>query len=579
MIRRTLVRVKGPVDRRLAAETAVRRTVAASAALGLVSAAAIVVQAWALAGVLAAATGANNADPLRGVLAIAAATLVRGLCAAAAEVVGARGAESAKAMLRSKLVAAAVSRAPAARTIPGEIATVAGRGIEALEPYIARCLPDLVMAAAVPLALTVVVGVLDWLSALIIAAVLVLFPIFGFLVGAGSNAMARRRWEQVESFGRQIADVFEGLPMLKALGLSAQQRERVARAGDALSAAGLATLRIAFLSALVLDTLASVSIALVALPLGLRLLNGSVSLAAALAVLIVAPEVFLPLRRASAEFHESSEGLAAAQSALTLIEAGASGGHSLRRTLPDPAHTRVTLDRVRVEHAGRPHPVLDDASLTLNPGERIVIIGANGAGKTTMIDLLLGFLQPTRGVVSVGGVGLRDADLESWRRHISYLPDRPTLLSASLRDNVLLSNPRAHRDEVMRALDAVNAAQLVASLPHGLDTIVGDGGRALSMGERQRIAVARVLLRDASLVLLDEPTAHLDAISEEAVIAALDERLRGRTAVIVTHSAEVRRLGDRVLLLENGRLAPDDVAPSSRRMRNEACAIDLAVPA
>lgn len=563
----------GPIDRRLLGEPAVRRAVAASVAFGIVSAAAIVVQALALAGLLASAMGTRAVDPLAAAVWIAGAAVVRGLCALAAEVTGARGAEAAKAALRARLLGAAVARAPAGTASAGAIAAVAGRGIDALDPYIGRCLPDLVLAAAVPLGLTVVIGALDWVSMLVIASVLVLFPVFGYLVGAASNDLARRRWRQVEDFGRQIADVFEGLPLLKALGHSARQRERVALAGDALSAASLATLRVAFLSALVLDTLASVSIALVAVPLGLRLLTGSVSLSAALAVLIVAPEVLLPLRRATAEFHESTEGLAAARSALTAIEpASDMSAPSTGRLMPDPARAAVALHHVRVTRPGRADAVLDGASLIVHPGEHVVVMGANGTGKSTTIDLLLGFLAPAGGTVTVGGMDFRDADLDAWRRRLAYVPEHPALLAASLAGNLRLSNPHADRDQLMHALDEVNASRLVASLANGLDTKLGDGGRPVSRGERQRIAIARVLLRDASLYLLDEPTAHLDDATEARVIGALEARLRGRTALIVTHSHAVRRLADRVLVLANGRFEPDSAAALRRTTA-------LAVPA
>ena len=565
---------RGSVDPRLLREPAVRRALTASVVCGLVSAAAVVVQAVALARLLASAMGSTAVTPLPTILGIAGSALVRAMCAALAEVMGARGAEAAKSSLRAKLLAATVSRAGGGRATAGEIAAVAGRGIESLDPFIRRCVPDLVLAAAVPAGLLVVIGAIDWLSAVILAAVLGLFPVFGMLVGASSNDLARRRWSQVEAFGRQIADVFEGLPLLRALGHSARQRERVRQAGAALEAASLSTLRVAFLSALVLDTLASVSVALVAVPLGVRLLTGSVSLSVALAVLIVAPEVLIPLRRATAEFHESTEGLAAAHSALSITDDADGGAAVLPGCLmPDPRNVPVALRHVRVERARRAHPVLDDMSLTLRPGEHVVLMGPNGAGKSTIIELLLGFLEPSKGAVRIGDRDLRAADLDAWRRRLAYLPEHPTLLAASLADNLRLGSPGASPEDLARVLDSVNASHLLASLPQGLGTALGDGGRAVSMGERQRVAVARLLLRDASLYLLDEPTAHLDASTEGRVIDALEQRLRGRSAVIVTHSYEVLRLADRVLTLYDGRLKPACDAIPARP------AAPLAVPA
>jgi ATP-binding cassette, subfamily C, bacterial CydD len=287
-----------------------------------------------------------------------------------------------------------------------------------------------------------------------------------------------------------------------------------------------------------------------------------VGLPSALAVLIIAPEVFLPLRRASAEFHESTEGLAAARRAMDAAASAESGRRSPQREAPlDPARAAVALRRVRVEFAGRDRPVLDDASLVIEPGERVVIMGANGTGKSTTIALLLGLVQPAHGSVEVGGRDLRELDVEAWRRSIAYLPEHPTLLAASLADNLRLARPEATDQQLVDALRAAGAEDLLARLPGRLATRIGEGGRALSAGERQRVALARALVRRASLYLLDEPTAHLDRATECAVIDSLAETLGGCSALIVTHRKPVLRLADRVIVLEGGRFVASQSAP------------------
>jgi ATP-binding cassette subfamily C protein CydD len=547
---------RAPVDVRLMQEHAVRRSLVASITLGLVSAASIVVQALALASLLSGAMASRSPDPMPALVWLAGAIVARGITALLTETIAAHGAEAAKAALRSRLVAAAVRQVPGrAGVSPSEIATVAGRGLDGLDSYIGRYLPDLVLAAAIPVALVTVIGALDWVSAIVVVVVIGLFPVFGYLVGHASTDLAGQRWKQVEAFGRQIADVFEGLPTLKAFGRSANQRLRIAQAGELLNIASLSTLRVAFLSALVLDTLASVSVAMVAVPLGLRLLNGSVPLPAALAVLIIAPEVFLPLRRASSEFHESTEGLAAAGRALDVIAAGGFDRvlDSPRSMPRDPGQVEVGLRGVSVERPGRDRPLLDDTSLTIHPGEKVVLIGPNGSGKSTTLALLMGFIAPDRGSVTVDGIDLRRLDARAWRALLGFLPEQPVLISGSLGANLRLADPRATDAQLREMLELAGAADLVAGLPDGLETRLGERGRPISAGELQRIALARVLLRPASLYLMDEPTVHLDDAAEALVVDALQQRLAGRSALIVTHRPAVARLADLVIALDGGR--------------------------
>ncbi|HXZ82954.1 MAG TPA: thiol reductant ABC exporter subunit CydD [Acidimicrobiales bacterium] len=573
--RRGAERSRSGVDRHLVGELpVVRRTVVASVAVGLVATAAIVLQAVALARLLAGAMpGARPGDRMSYFVWLATAAAVRGLAALAGETLAHLGATRAKADLRARLVAAAISRAPTgAAGGPGDLATVTGRGLDALDVYIGRCLPDLVLAVVAPIALAVAVGVLDWISGLIVVLAIALFPVFGALVGRASLTLASNRWQQVEALGRHITDVFEGLPVLRAFDRTPEQRSKIERAGEALRAASLSTLRVAFLSALVLDTLASVSVALLAVPLGLRLLNGTVGLAAALAVLIVAPEVFLPLRRASAEFHESTEGLAAVARALALIgpeqpgddepvapDGLAGGTHG--RAAPDPAQVPVALHAVRYSVPGRDEPVLDGADLAIAPGEIVVVVGPNGTGKSTVVSLLLGFLSPSRGSVTVGDVDLRDLDRASWRSRVAHLPEHPALLAETLAENLRLADPGATDEELLAALADVGAPEFVRSLPAGLATRLGDGGRPVSSGELQRIALARTLLRRSTFYVLDEPTVHLDGATEAAVVRALRRVLAGRSALVVTHRPAVAQLADRVVTLRAGRFVPTDVLP------------------
>jgi ATP-binding cassette, subfamily C, bacterial CydD len=553
-----------PIDVRLLREVpGLAGPIACSVALGLISTASVVVQALALATLIASALpGGHLGDHMSALVSLGAAGGIRGLVFLVGEGVAQRGAARTKSELRAAILTASLrSGTPAPEAGAGEMASIAGRGLDALEVYVGRCVPDLLLAVAAPVALVAVVGALDWISGLIIVVVLLLFPIFGVLVGRASTTLASSRWAQLESLGRQVEDIFRGLPVLRAFDRAADQRRRIQQTSEALHRASMDTLRIALLSALVLDTLASVSVALVAVPLGLRLVHGGIHLATALAVLIVTPEVFVPMRRASAGFHDSTEGLAALARVWELVDHrsadGAPGSRADDQMVCDPS-VAVALRSVRVEFPDRPEPVLDDATLTIEPGEIVALTGANGAGKTTLLCVLLGFVQPSRGSIAVGAHGAIAPSIERWRREVSYLPEHPTLLGATLAENLRLGAPGTPDDRLLAVLGSVGGAELVTRLPAGLDTRVGEGGWALSAGERQQTALARALLKPASLYLLDEPTVHLSPHAEAVVVAELGRALRGRSALIVTHHPAVLPIADRVVTLRHGHFHPGE---------------------
>jgi thiol reductant ABC exporter CydD subunit len=551
------------IDRRVLRDVAgARLAVGVSVTCGLVSAATIVVQAAVLAKLLAGAFG-DGRHGNREVLLVwfGGAVVVRACSAIVTELAANLAASSSKARLRSLLARAVLERsAHAGAGGAGDVATLAGRGLDALDVYVGRCIPDLVLAAAAPIALVIAVGAFDWLSALVLLCLVALFPVFGVLVGRSGTRLASQRWRQVRELGDHLLDLFEGLPVLKAFGRSADQRARVRAAGEALREASIATLRVAFLSALVLDTLASVSVALVAVPLGLRLLDGSMGLAPALAVLVIAPEVFVPLRRASAEFHESSEGLAAAADAYSRIDGVTLPGPRdaatvpPRKNAPDPRLVPLAVSSVCCSFPGSSQTVLEDCTFAVAPGETIAVVGPTGAGKSTLLTVVLGLLVPSSGTVRVGGRDLDDLEPASWRARLAYLPDRPALIGASLADNLRLAKPDAGDDKLVTALVTVGAAGMLGSMPGGLEALVGEGGRPVSAGERQCIGLARIMLHDASLYLLDEPTAHLDPDTEEKVIQALRVRLADRSAIVVTHSSAPLALARRIFTLREGRI-------------------------
>jgi len=568
-------------------------TVVASVLLGLVSTGTVVWQAVVLAHLLAGAMARTRDVDVVGELTwLAAAVVLRGAVALGGEFVARIGAAATRARLRrlllsSMVVPGAAGRAPA----PGTLAVLAGRGLDALDVFVGRYLGDLVLAVVAPVALAAAAGAMDWLSGIVLGCAIVLFPLFGALVGRTSMGLANRRWHQLETLGRQVADVFLGLPVLRALGRASTQRARIERANEALRAASLRSLRLAFLSGLVLDTLASVSVALVAVPLGIRLLEGSVHLSAALGVLIVAPEVFVPLRRASAEFHDSTEGLAALSEVLAVVGDRPTGdtdwaevpgaprvGQWRTMDVPDPTCVPVALRAVGVDLPGRTTPVLAVADLVIDPGETVVVVGANGSGKSTLGALVLGMRAPSRGQVTVGDADLGDLDLARWRERVAYLPEHPVILAGTLAENLRLACPSASEAAMRDAMERVGGGGFLDRFPAGLHTVIGDGGRPLSAGERQRIALARVLLRPASFYVLDEPTVHLERDAERCVVGELQRVLRGRSALIVTHSPVVLELADRVVRLADGHIVPVSPGGSRRTPSGDGAHLDAPVP-
>jgi ABC-type transport system involved in cytochrome bd biosynthesis fused ATPase/permease subunit len=313
----------------------------------------------------------------------------------------------------------------------------------------------------------------------------------------------------------------------------------------------MGTLRLTFLSGTVLELAATLGVALVAVTVGVRLADGGLGLQAGLTVLVLAPELYLPLRRLGAEYHASADGVAVADRMLALLDAPAAARAGGPRPAPSPAVAPVRLERVAFAYPARPGRVLDGLDLELAPGETVALVGESGAGKSTVAALLLGFLEPTAGRVTVGGVDLAGCRAEDWRALVAWVPQHPALMRASVADNIRIGRPAS--DRAVRAAAALAGADaFVGALPSGYATLVGDGGRPLSPGERRRIGLARAFLGDPALVVLDEPTADLDPASVAHVSRAIERLGAGRTVLLIAHRPEVVAHADRIVRLEDG---------------------------
>jgi ATP-binding cassette subfamily C protein CydD len=532
-----LVRTVAPVRRHLAVTV-----LCAAATTGLVLAQAALL-AHAVAGAGAVAVGAAVAG-------VAAVAVARALLAHGAEAAALRSAAAVQSDLRRRLVRHAAA-APGADA--GEIVTLAVRGLDALEDYVARFLPQLVLAVVVPAAVLVVIARADWVSAVVIGTTLPLIPLFMALVGWHTQARTRRQWALLERLGGHFLDVVQGLPTLALFRRSAAVADQVRRVTGEHRDATLRTLRVAFLSAFVLELLATLAVALVAVQVGLRLLYGQLDLATALLVLVLAPEAYLPLREVGARFHASTEGVAAVERVFAVLDRPLPRTGGRTPTAPD----RIVVDDVVLAYPGRTEPALRGVSLDLRAGRTTLLTGPSGAGKSSLLALLLRFADPTSGRIGVHGTDgavtdLADLDAAAWRRLVAWVPQHPHLLDTSVAENIRLGDPTADDAAVERAARAAGVHDVVAALPEGYATRLGERGLRLSSGERQRLALARAFLRRAAgapVVLLDEPTAHLDAATADGVRAAAARLLDGALGVVVAHDAGWEALADDVVAL------------------------------
>jgi thiol reductant ABC exporter CydD subunit len=531
---------------------ATRAFIALAVMIGTTSALVVIAQAWLLALLIsgAFAAGKGLSDMRGAVAALLCVVWARGLLAWVTQVAASRSAAQAKSQLRGALLrrASTIARDGLVSERTGELATLATRGIDALDGYFSLYLPQLCLAVIVPVAVLATVAYEDWISAAIIAATLPLIPLFMALVGASTRQRMDQQFRLLQRLGGHFLDVVAGLGTLKVFGRAKAQIGEVARITDRYRRATMATLRVSFLSSLILELLATISVALVAVEVGLRLMGGSLDLRTALFVLVLAPEAYLPLRLLGANYHASAEGMAAAERVFAVLERPVAP-RGARTQIPDPAVSGLSVRALTVARPGRETPVLDGLSLTLSPEEVLAVTGPSGCGKSTLIGVLLGLVAADGGSVSVGGVELAELDPDAWRARLAWVPQRPRLFAASIAENIRLGRPHATRAELSRAVAAAGLGDVIARLPRGLDTPLGERGAGLSAGERQRVALARAFLRDAPLLLLDEPTANLDGATEEAVVDAVGELVRGRTAVIAAHRPALVELADRVLPL------------------------------
>jgi ATP-binding cassette, subfamily C, bacterial CydD len=492
-------------------------------------------------------------------------TLLRAALLGGREVVGQHAAVRVKSALRVRVFDRLVHLGPSAlhgeRT--GELVTLLGDGVERMDAYVSRYLPQRVLSVTGPLMIVAYVGWLDPLSAGLLLLSAPVIPLLMMAVGSYTEEHVRSQWKALGRLSAHMLDVVQGLPTLKLLWQAEAEGRRLTVLSTVFRVRTLRALRDAFLSSLVLELMTTAAIALVAVELGLRLLDGAIGFAATLQVLLLAPEFYRPQRELGAQRHAAIEARPVAERMQAILPAGTTRSsrlcvHAPGETVvtnPAPLHTgpmRVDFCEVSYVYPGAAEPALRTVSLTLPRGSRTALVGPSGAGKTTLASLVLRFLEPTGGAIRADGVAIDTLSVEQWRQCVSFVPQRPYLFDASALENLRLARPSASREEVEYAAVLAGAHQFLEHLPDGCHTRLGDRGMRLSGGQAQRLAIARAFLKAAPLLVLDEPTSALDAESERHVRAAL-ERLADRcTVLLIAHRLSTVRTADHIMVLRSG---------------------------
>ncbi len=526
---------------------------------GLIGGLATIVQWSAFAAIVARAfLGGEGLSALRApFLLFLGAVGLRALLAWAREVLAQIGATRATDALRAQFVAQMQRLGPARlrQERTGAIIASATGGIDRLEPYFARFLPQSALSQLVPLLIAAAVWPRDWASAILLLATAPVLPILMILVGTYTEERINQQWLALTRLKTAFLDAIQGLPTIRTLGQTTLGQERVARQSETFRERTMRALRYAFLSSFVLEFITSVAIALVAVTLGLRLLAGGLAFEPAFLVLLLAPEFYRPLRELGTQHHAGMEGQAAAEQIFALLDRAVPDECAAGTNAPGGVSAPlVTLHDVRYTYPGAEHPALAGVTLRLIPGERVALVGPSGAGKSTIVNLLLGFLAPERGVIAADGYPLSDFSAEAWRERVALVPQRPYLFAGSVLDNLRIARSDATLEAAQAAATLAGADEFIAALPQGYDTPLGEGGARLSKGQAQRIAIARAFLKDAPVLILDEPTAHLDPASETLVRDDLERLAAGRTTLIVAHRFGTVRGADRIVVLDHGRV-------------------------
>jgi thiol reductant ABC exporter, cydD subunit len=543
--------VAAPLDPRLVRRArATLPFLAGLCVVGVATALLILAQAWLLSRGVSSVFAAHHLDGVAMWCGLLAAVFCGRACLAwLQESLAHQASASVKSQLRRDILQARLSR-PTDATMPsGTLISLMTTGLDALDGYYSKYLPQLVLAVIVPAVLATAIGLNDLTSLVIVVVTIPLIPVFMALIGWRTEAAVAKRFKVATRLANHFADLVAGLPTLQVFGRARAQLEGLRRTEAANRSETMRTLRISFLSSFILELLATLSVALVAVTVGFRVAAGGMDLRTSLFILILAPEVFLPVRQVGVLFHDAADGMAAAEVSFGLIESGRPTAPKSDVEIASPREVPVVISGLTHTYEGTDRAAPDGLSLRIEPGSVVALVGHSGGGKTTALSCLLGFIDPDSGSILVGDrelIGADESVWQSWRRQLAYVPQVPAMMAGTVAENIRLGCSDAPEAMLRDALDRCGAA----AIP--LNKRIDDDAEGLSAGERRRVALARALVRveqaEAGLLVLDEPTAGLDADTEATVLEAV--RASGASVLVVSHRRNIIAAADVVVDLE-----------------------------
>jgi len=558
-----------------------RKWLLISIALGLAGGLLIMAQAWLISRIVhktfMEGFGLARLGPLFAVL--IAVVALKAVMAWGREIAGFQAGAAVRGQVRRDLMAHLVAVGPVGISpLPsGRLVSSALEQVEALQNFVARYVPQLALAALLPLVILVYIFPISWAAGAILLVTAPLIPLFMILVGMGAESISQRHFQALARMSAHFLDVLRGLTTLKLFGRSKAQADKIEAVSRQYRRRTMAVLRVAFLSSAVLEFFSAIAIALVAVYLGMYFLGyldfgafgRPINFAAGFFILLLAPDYFLPLRELGTHYHARADAVGAAEEILRVFELPEAAAQSVQGQKAVTAAEAIRFESVSMHYGSPSRPGIESISFTLKRGEKVAVVGASGAGKSTLIHLLLGFIRPTGGRIFIDDVPLDDLSQENWRRQAAWIGQNPMLFSGTIRENIALARPHADDDRIETAARQAGVMEFAAKRKSGLDAQVGEQGKALSMGQAQRVALARTILKDAPLLLLDEPTASLDAATETQILTDLNLWSHGRTVFMATHRPAPLALADRIIILKLGRVVAQGSYTELKRTHGE----------